>query len=394
MKKQNLSEKNFEVEHVVSVLVEKNHYLLRQAEDYDKNLFLDPEVLLNFIKSSQSKEWEKLEKQYGADAETKFLKRVSDEIERRGVLDVLRNGVQDRGARFELAYFKPISGLNPEHAELYSKNQFSVIRQFPYSHEGGQTLDVVLFLNGLPIITSELKNHFTGQDYTNAIRQYKFDRNPKEPFLKRALVHFAIDNDKVFFTTRLEGEFTRFLPFNKDLDNPDDPRGFKSSYLYYDIWSPDGLLEIISHYLQIEEKKDKKTGKILTKVLIFPRFHQLTAVRSIVENAKNVGTGKNYLVQHSAGSGKTFTISWLAHHLSQIHDTLDKKIFGSVIVVSDRKVIDRQLREAVKQFERTAGVVLAAEHSRDLRQALESGKNIIVTTIQKFPFTIHLHLEN
>jgi len=388
MKKQNLSEKNFEVEHVVNVLAEKNHYLLRKPEDYDKSIFLDTEVLLNFIKFSQPKEWKKLEEQYGDDAEAKFLKRVSDEIDRRGTLDVLRNGVQDRGARFELAYFKPVSGLNPEHAELYAKNQFSVIRQCPYSNEGNQTIDVALFLNGLPIITSELKNHFTGQDYTNAIKQYKYDRNPKESFFKRVLVNFAVDNDRVFFTTKLEGEFTRFLPFNKDLENPNDPRGFKSSYLYYDIWSPDSLLEIISQYLQIKEKKDKSASNILNEDLIFPRFHQLTAVSSLIENAKKTGSGKNYLVQHSAGSGKTYTISWLAHHLSQIHDARDKKIFGSVIVVSDRKVIDKQLREAVKQFEKTLGVVLAAEHSRDLQEALESGRNIIVTTIQKFPFVV------
>ncbi|MDP3947473.1 MAG: DEAD/DEAH box helicase family protein, partial [bacterium] len=203
-------------------------------------------------------------------------------------------------------------------------------------------------------------------------------RNPKESFFKRVLVNFAVDNDRVFFTTKLEGEFTRFLPFNKDLENPNDPRGFKSSYLYYDIWSPDSLLEIISQYLQIEKEKD----------LIFPRFHQLTAVRSLIANTKKTGSGKNYLVQHSAGSGKTYTISWLAHHLSQIHDAKDEKIFGSIIVVSDRKVIDKQLREAVKQFEKTLGVVLAAEHSRDLQEALESGRNIIVTTIQKFPFVV------
>lgn len=378
MKKGDLSEKNFEVEHVVNVLVEKNHYLLRQPEDYDKSLFLDSEVLLIFIKSSQLEEWKKLEEQYGSETETKFLKRVSDEINRRGTLDVLRNGVQDRGARFELAYFKPVSGLNPEHAEFYAKNQFSVIRQFTYSKEGSQTLDIVLFLNGLPIITSELKNHFTGQDYTNAIKQYKYDRNPKEPFFKKTLVHFAVDNDKVFFTTQLEGEFTRFLPFNKDLDNPADNRGFKTSYLYYDIWNSDSLLKIISQYLQTEEKK----------TLIFPRFHQLIAVRSIIENVSFVGPGKNYLIEHSAGSGKTYTISWLAHHLSQIHNAQDRKIFGSVIVISDRKIIDKQLRKAIQQFEKTLGVVLAAEHSRDLQEALESGRNIIVTTIQKFPFVV------
>src|SRR3989338_6324554 len=376
MKKSNLYEKNFETSHVTKTLV-ANGYIERLPENYNQEIFLDPEILLNFIRSTQSEEWEKLQEQYPENTEALFLKRVSSEIGKRGTLDVLRNGIKDRGVKFELAYFKPVSGLNPEHEELYKQNKFSVIRQLPFSQKYQKTLDISIFLNGIPIITSELKNHFTGQDYTDAIKQYKYTRDPKEPFLKRCLVHFAVDNDKAFFTTQLEGEFTQFLPFNKDIENPKDKRGFKTAYLYHDIWHPDSMLEIISHYIQIADKK-----------MIFPRFHQLTAVKKIVNSARKLGTGKNYLIQHSAGSGKTFTISWLAHQLSQIHNQQDTRVFDNVIIISDRKVIDRQLKEAVKQFEKTLGVVVWAEKSSILREALETGKNIIVTTIQKFSFVV------
>ena len=376
MKRTKLTENNFEVEHVVKTLVD-NGYIERLPDNYNQELFLDAEILINFIKTTQPEEWEKLQEQYPENTEDIFLKRVAGEVGKRGTLDVLRNGVKDRGAKFEIAYFKPVSGLNPEHEKLYKQNKFSVIRQFPFSQKYQKTLDISIFLNGIPIITSELKNHFTGQDYTDAIKQYKYTRDPKEPFLKRCLVHFAVDNDKAFFTTQLEGEFTQFLPFNKDIENPKDKRGFKTAYLYHDIWHPDSMLEIISHYIQIADKK-----------MIFPRFHQLTAVKKIVNSARKLGTGKNYLIQHSAGSGKTFTISWLAHQLSQIHNQQDTRVFDNVIIISDRKVIDRQLKEAVKQFEKTLGVVVWAEKSSILREALETGKNIIVTTIQRFPFVV------
>jgi type I restriction enzyme R subunit len=212
MKKSNLTENNFEVEHVVKTLID-NGYIERLPENYNQELFLDTEILLNFIKSTQPEEWEKLKEQYPGNTEEIFLKRVSSEVGKRGTLDVLRNGIKDRGTKFELAYFKPVSGLNPEHEKLYKQNIFSVIRQLPFSQKYQKTLDVSIFLNGIPIITSELKNHFTGQDYTDAIKQYKSDRDPKEPFLRRCLVHFAVDNDRVYFTTQLEGEVTQFLPF-------------------------------------------------------------------------------------------------------------------------------------------------------------------------------------
>jgi len=193
MKKSNLTENNFETSHVTKTLVD-NGYVERQPENYNQELFLDSEILLNFVKNTQPDEWEKLKEQYLGDTDNVFLKRVSNEISKRGTLDVLRNGIKDRGAKFELAYFKPVSGLNPEHEKLYKQNKFSVIRQLPFSQKYQKTLDISIFLNGIPIITSELKNHFTGQDYKDAIKQYKYDRDPKEPFLKRCLVHFAVDN--------------------------------------------------------------------------------------------------------------------------------------------------------------------------------------------------------
>lgn len=382
MKKSNLNENNFEKKHVVRVLVEENGYVERTPDDYDKKLCLDAEQLVTFVKETQPREWEKFTEQY-QEPEAQIAKRVSDEIEKRGTLSVLREGLADRGARFELAYFKPVSGLNPEHRELYEANRFSVIRQLEYSEKYNKSLDLALFVNGLPIITAELKNHFTGQTYTNAINQYRKSRDPKESLFGRCFAHFAVDNDKAYFATKLEGSKTVFLPFNKGIENPDDSRGFKVSYLYYDYWSKDSLLEIIKHYLTEVEEKDKK-GKVIKRKLIFPRIHQITAVRNLLDEVHEDGAGKNYLIQHSAGSGKTFTISWLAHHLRQLHEEGERRLFDTVIVVSDRRVIDKQLRDAVQSFESTKGTVVWADRSDTLRQALENGRQVVVTTLQKF----------
>ena len=382
MKSSNLNENNFETEYVTHVLVEENGYTERSPEDYDKKLCLDAEQLVAFLKESQPEEWEKFAEQYD-EPETQIVQRVSDEVERRGTLDVIRGEVADRGARFHLAYFKPVSGLNPEHEELYETNRFSVIRQLEYSEDYHKSLDVVLFLNGLPIITAELKNHFTGQTYISAINQYKNDRDPREPLFDRCFVHFAVDNDKAYFTTKLSGAGTVFLPFNKDIENPDDERGFKVSYLYYDYWSKDALLEIIQHYLTEIPQKDKNDREV-GKTLIFPRIHQITAVRDLVELSREQGAGTNYLIQHSAGSGKTYTISWLAHHLRQLHLGEGERAFDTVVVVSDRRVIDKQLRDAVQEFEQTKGTVVWADKADTLRDALENGRQVVVTTLQKF----------
>ena len=386
MKKQDISEKNFEVEHVIKVLSEKSGYRVRSKINFDKKLLLDVDLLLEFVKNTQSKQWEKFVNQYPSSTEETFIKHLAKYIDEYGTLDILRNGFKDRGAKFELAFFKPVSGRNPEHERLYRQNIFSVINQLEFSQKNHKSLDVVLFLNGLPIISAELKNHFTGQNYKDAIRQYRFDRDSREPFFSRCFAHFAVDNDTVFFTTQLQGELTRFLPFNKGLSNPEDSRGFKVAYLYYDVWHPDSLLEIVGKFVQIIKKADKK-GKE-KQAIIFPRYHQLTSVRNLIQASFINKAGKNYLIQHSAGSGKTFTISWLAHQLSQLHDKQDRRIFDSVVVISDRKVIDRQLKEAVNQFEKKRGIVGTAKKSKELQEFLEEGKNIIVTTIQKFPFVV------
>ncbi|RJQ30103.1 MAG: type I restriction endonuclease subunit R [Peptococcaceae bacterium] len=347
-------------------------------------------MLFQFIYTTQPREWEKLKAQHGAEVKQKFLRRLVKEIERRGTLDVLRKGIKDYGCKFQLAYFAPASALNVEHVRAYRGNILSVIRQLKYSEKSEKSLDLVLFLNGLPVVTAELKNHLTGQTVEDAVRQYRKDRNPREPLLSfgRCLVHLAVDDDLVYMTTRLEGKNTRFLPFNQGRDggagNPDNPGGYRSAYLWEEIWQKDLLLEIIARFLHLKE--EEKNGKT-TKTLIFPRYHQLYAVRRLVAGAKKNGPGESYLIQHSAGSGKSNTIAWLCHQLSGLHDDADRRVFDSIIVISDRRVLDRQLQNTIQQFEQTKGVVEKIDkHSSQLKQALEEGKNIIVTTLQKFPF--------
>jgi type I restriction enzyme R subunit len=365
-------------------------YRKRVAADYDRALCLDPEMLFQFIYTTQPREWEKLKAQHGAEVKQKFLRRLVREIERRGTLDVLRKGVKDYGCKFQLAYFAPSSALNVEHARAYRGNILSVIRQLKYSEKSEKSLDLVLFLNGLPVVTAELKNHLTGQTVEDAVRQYREDRDPREPLLSfgRRLVHFAMDDDLVYMTTRLEGKNTRFLPFNQGraggAGNPDNPGGYRSAYLWEEIWQKDLLLEIIAQFLHLKE--EEKNGKTV-KTLISPRYHQLDAVRRLVVDAKKNGPGKSYLIQHSAGSGKSNSIAWLCHQLSGLHDDADQRIFDSIIVISDRRVLDRQLQNTIQQFEQTRGVVEKIDkHSGQLKQALEEGKNIIVTTLQKFPY--------
>ena len=309
----------------------------------------------------------------------------------------MRKGISDYGSRFELVYFAPESTMNPDHTGLYKSNIFSIVRQVKFSEKDEKSLDTVLFLNGIPIITLELKNRFTNQNVQHAMKQYRRDRDPREPLFKfkRCLVHFAVDNDLVYMTTRLAGKSTFFLPFNKGVEggagNPINRSGFKSAYLWEEVLQKDSLLQIISEFMlvSIETSTNEKGEEKQKQTLIFPRYHQLDAVRKIVTHAKENGVGNSYLIQHSAGSGKTKTISWLAHRLSSLHDESDKKIFNSAIVISDRRVIDKQLRDEIQQFEQTSGVVAAIDQgSAQLREALESGKRIIVSTLQKFPFIV------
>ena len=370
-------------------------YRKRTSEDYDRALCLIREDVLDFVLVTQPQEWKRLSQHHGSAVEQQFLKRLASEIARRGALDVLRNGIRDMGCRFRLAYFRPSSGLNEETRRLHRGNVFSVVRQLHYSERNNKSLDLALFLNGIPIFSAELKNRLTGQTVEDAIRQYRTDRDPREPLFafRRCLAHFAVDPDLVYVTTQLAGPQTYFLPFNQGKfggagNPPASPTqtGYATSYLWEETWTRDSVLDLVRQFIhEVEEEDDRgrKTGK---RYLIFPRYQQLDCVRRLVSNARQRGTGQRYLIQHSAGSGKTFTIAWLAHQLSTLHDVEDRRVFDSIVVISDRRVLDRQLQAAMRQFEQTLGVVENIDTtSRQLREALELGKTIIVTTLQKFP---------
>lgn len=370
-------------------------YRRRAPNEYDPALCLLPRDVVDFVLATQPKAWQRLAQHHGAAVREQFLKRLASEIERRGTLDVLRNGVKDSGVKFRLAYFRPASGLNEETRRLYAANLFSVARQVRYSAKNDHSLDLVLFLNGVPIFTAELKNPLTGQDVEDAIRQYKTTRDPREPLLAygRCLAHFAVDPELVYVTTRLAGEKTRFLPFNQGkfggAGNPPVPptrRGYATAYLWEETWSRDSVLELVRQFIQEVEEEDEKGRKTGKRFLIFPRYQQLDCVRRLIADARSRGAGQRYLIQHSAGSGKSFTIAWLAHQLATLHDASDRRVFDSIVVITDRRVLDRQLQATMRQFEQTLGVVENIDTtSRQLREALESGKTIIVTTLQKFP---------
>jgi type I restriction enzyme R subunit len=363
--------------------------------DYDRALCLLPRDVLDFVLATQPAEWKKLAQHYKEAVKEQFLKRLAAEITRRGALDVLRNGVKDAGCKFQLAYFRPASGLNEETRRLHAGNLFSVARQVHYSEKNENSLDLVLFLNGIPIFTAELKNPLNAQDVEDAIRQYKTARDPREPLLAygRCLAHFAVDPDLVYVTTQLAGPKTRFLPFNQGkfggAGNPPVPptrKGYATAYLWEEAWARDSVLDLVRQFIHEVEEEDEKGRKTGKRFLIFPRYQQLDAVRRLVADARSKGTGRRYLIQHSAGSGKSFTIAWLAHQLSTLHDAADQRVFDSIVVITDRRILDRQIQTTMRQFEQTLGVVENIDTtSRQLKDALESGKTIIVTTLQKFP---------
>ena len=352
--------------------------------------------VLQFIQETQPNEYQRLERQYGADTPSKLLDRVSKQIASRGVLDVLRKGVKDRGCEFKLTYFRPSSGMNPDHQRLYAQNRFSLIRQLHYSQRDEKSLDMTLFLNGLPLITMELKNSLTGQVVTDAEKQYRTDRDPREPLFqfKRCLVHFAVGNEKVSMTTHLQGGGTRFFPFNKDIENPVNPEGHKTAYLWEDILQPNNLMELINNFIHeqetIEKVYDPKIDAVKDekhRVLVFPRYHQLDVIRKLEAAIVAEDVGHTYLIQHTTGSGKSNSIAWLAHLLTHLYRSLTdtNRIFDSVIVVTDRRLLDKQLQDTIKQVAQVEGVVHAVEKtSAQLRGFLESGKDIIISTIQKF----------
>ena len=388
------TEQRFE-DHIEAHLNQSGYRSL-QSSHYNKPLCLIPSETLRFIHMTQLTEYQKLERQPGGDTSQKLLDRVSREIKNRGVLDVLRKGVKDRGCSFDLTYFLPSSGMNPDHQKLYDQNRFSLIRQLHYSEKNEKSLDMVLFLNGLPLATMELKNSLTGQVFTDAEKQYRTDRDPREPLFqfKRCLVHFAVGNEKVSMTTHLQRDKTRFFPFNKDIENPVNPEGHKTAYLWEDILQPDNLMALINNFIHEQETtekvydpKTKMVKDVKHNVLVFPRYHQLGVIRKLKDAIVDEGEGHNYLIQHATGSGKSNSIAWLAHLLTHLFSASDttNRIFDSVIVVTDRVVLDKQLQETIKQVEQVDGVVYAVDkNSAQLRGYLESGKSIIISTIQKF----------
>ena len=388
------TEENFE--DYIEAHLNRSGYRSRRTVHYNRRLCLIHDETLQFIKETQPNEYQKLERQYGTETPAKLLDRISREIGRRGVLDVLRKGIKDRGCNFNLTYSRPSSGMNPDLQKLYDKNRFSLIRQLKYSEKNEKAVDMALFLNGLPLVTMELKNSLTGQTVTDAEKQYRTDRDPREPLFqfRRCLVHFAVGNEKVSMTTQLQRGETRFFPFNKGVENPVNPDGHKTAYLWEDILQPDNLMELINNFIHEQETTEKVYDPDIGGVrdmkhtaLVFPRYHQLDVIRELKAAIVADGVGHNYLIQHTTGSGKSNSIAWLAHLLTHLYrspiDT--NRIFDSVIVVTDRKVLDKQLQDTIKQVEQVDGVVHSVDKtSAQLRGFLELGKDIIISTIQKF----------
>ena len=390
------SETAFET--VIEAHLIENGYVPIEREGFDRERAIFSETVLAFIRETQPKEWAKLEVLHGDKTGEQVLGDLCKWMDTNGALATLRHGFKCYGRTLHAAYFKAAHELNPELEARYAANRLGLTRQLHFSPRSEQSLDVTLSLNGIPVATVELKNPLTGQRVEDARRQYKQDRDPREPifeFKRRTLVHFAVDTESVLMTTRLAGTATRFLPFNKGCDgaagNPPDPAGrtYRTAYLWEEVLQRDSLLDLLARFihLQIDEKRDDRGRKIKTESMIFPRYHQLQAVRRLVAAARSEGVGHNYLVEHSAGSGKSNTIGWLAHRLASLHDAANERVFDSVIVVTDRVVLDQQLQDTIYQFEHKRGVVQRIdESSRQLAEALDNAVPVIITTLQKFPF--------
>ncbi|MBZ5553988.1 MAG: type I restriction endonuclease subunit R [Acidobacteriia bacterium] len=367
-------------------------YELGDSKDFDRDHAVDLAKLLGFLEATQPKIIEQYALSTDGPKRQQFLSRLQGEMERRGVVDLLRHGFRHRPAQIDLFYGTPSPG-NLKAAERFAANIFSVTRQLRYSKDETQlALDLCLFINGLPVATFELKNRLTKQTVDDAVQQYKRDRDPRELLFHfaRCLEHFAVDDQEVRFCTHLQSKDSWFLPFNKGWNdgagNPPNPNGIKTDYLWRQVLTREGLTDIIENYAQVVEEKDERTGR-KRKVQIFPRYHQLDVVRKLLADTRQKGAGRRYLIEHSAGSGKSNSIAWLAHQLVGL-ERGSKSLFESVIVVTDRRVLDRQIRDTIKQFAQVTATVGHAEHSGDLRKFLTTGKKIIITTVQKFPFIL------
>ena len=383
------TEKGFETL-IVNWLVNQNGYQQGTNEDYNKEYAIDETRLFRFLNDTQPKEMAKLGVNQSDQKKRQFLNRLSGEITRRGIIDVLRNGIKAYPADLILFYFTPTEN-NEQAKRLFDQNIFSVTRQLRYAIDASKlALDLCLFINGLPVITIELKNHFTGQTTADAVEQYKKDRNPRELLFsfKRCIVHFAVDDQTVQFCTKLCGKASWFLPFNKGYrdgaGNPPNPEGIMTDYLWKDILTKPKLSRVIENYVQVVVEENPETRKKSVKQ-IWPRYHQLDCVEKLLADVKQYGVGKRYLIQHSAGSGKSNSIAWLAHQLIGLERD-GRPMIDSVIVVTDRRILDKQIRDTIKQFMQVKNTVVWAQHSGDLKKAIQDGKRIIVTTVEKFPY--------
>ncbi|WP_297849372.1 type I restriction endonuclease, partial [uncultured Desulfovibrio sp.] len=397
----NLKERNFE-DDICRWLCEHGGYAAGTPEHFDRSLALDTATLLDFVKTSQPKAWQRHERNCPGKAEQVFIDRFCKEVRVTSLLDVLRNGFSILGVKFRVVFWQPETGLNPESLRQYKANILHCTRQLRYTPSSENSVDVALLLNGIPLVCLELKNPLTGQNVDDAVRQFRQDRSPNDLFFsfkRRVLVCFAVDPYHVRMTTRLAGEQTFFLPFDQGSNgagevggagNPQPRNGdYATAYLWKQVLNRDALLELLQKFLHLEvkEEKDPKTGKVDRKeTLIFPRYHQWDVLHKVLADVREKGPGQNYLIQHSAGSGKSNSIAWLAHRLTGLHDAQDRKIFQSVIVVTDRRVLDRQLQGTIRQFEQVEGLVQTIDkNSAQLRDAINEGAAIIVTTLQKFP---------
>ena len=390
----------------VALTLARGGWVSVDAAEWDVDRALFPQRVISFVRSTQPELWEQAAASQGDQLEARLLERLCKELDLKGSLEVLRHGFKFVGKTFRLAYFKPAHGLNPDALALFGANVLSVTRQARCHPSKNDTVDLLFALNGVPVATCELKNPMTGQNWQHAVSQYRTDREPGAPlfrFGKRALVHFAADPDEVHMTTRLSKAETRFLPFNRGshpgevrcgAGNPSHPSGHRTGYFWGEVLERDRFLDVVGSFMFTERREEKVSDAkgvrtVKRETLVFPRYHQLDSVGRLVETARSEGAGRNYLVQHSAGSGKTNSISWLAHRLSSLHTAADEKVFDCVLVITDRRVLDAQLQDAVAQIEHAEGVVQAIdEDSAQLARALTDGTKIVITTLQKFPFVM------
>jgi len=397
-------EKNLEQD-IESWLLNEGGYVKGGMATYDKKRAIDMPVLIKFIEATQPKQWERYKNIYGEQAEHQLYKMFQNNVAQSGLIYVLRNGIKDRGIGLKFVYFEPASGLNEELVEKYQANILTETRQFFYSTENKNSIDMVLSVNGIPLVALELKNQFTGQTVENSKHQYMYDRDPKEPlfqFNNRILAYFGVDLNEVVMTTRLAGEYTRFLPFNQgsngagnigDGGNPANPDGYPTSYLWERVLRRDVLLALLQRYitLQVQVRAMMVGGQRSTKKwkeIIFPRYHQLDVVEKLIADTQQSKEGKSYLLQHSAGSGKSNSIAWLTYRLSSLHDLSDKEMFQSVFVVTDRRILNSQLQDTILGFDHKQGqieTITDSDNSSKLRDAINDKKRIIITTIHRFP---------